>query len=1015
MLELARHHVPRDDLLARLADAAVVIIEAPSGFGKSTLAAELAAGSARVVEVPLTAAAGGRRALAVPLRRALRRAGEESAASALAEPGADLAEALAAMADALHDAAPLTLVVDDAHHLDGDAALLTHLAAIRPPPLRLIVGARALPAGAAALRNRPDVRHVDAAALRFDVPQTAHLLRRGFGVAADDRTVAELHAATDGWPAALTFVAAQLQRSPATSVAGVGPAGFARLVVDTLPARLRFAAAQLAHLPWLDAELADAATGGHEVLRALLDAGIPLVGDSDGRVRLPGAVADTLTRGGVLDAEVAWAAAAHLLGRGEPYEALSLLRQAGDWERLAATITALPRPARVHLSADELIALIDALPAEAVARHPGALIELARALSRAGVPERQQDALTRAARFTDTQPPAFARALEVQQLSGALFTADRAEVTRRVAALLEAADASDTSVATDSRTDTDIGVATDTSEVAVAGEEPTIARALQLRGVLESWRGERDTARRSLRRSAGLFVDLGEPFEAARVLTQLGFNVDLHDDLATAETTFSEAVTLAGDDARARATALTYRGETRAWLGRPTEAADDLDAALRLARAVRDERAQGYAAWGMALQASLQLDAERTVAWVRAAEQHLKAWADTAVGATFVATMADLLDRAGADEEAAAMLAAAQERRGEQPELVALAEFVVAARRGDAMTVEERWPAIIADDGLEPFERARCRFLRAYAAFHSGRPDAARLHREALAEAEAIGFAALPAVLEPAAAAAINAMPDEPGAPWEVRCFGPLTVVRTRPDGVAEPVELPAGLPAVMVAALAVNEAPVRVARMIDLLWPGVGEADARARFRQVLYRLRRSVPGLVVRLGNDRLAFGDGVVVELAEVERLGERVTGRSDDARHAAGELVDRMRGPLLADFPLDVASEELEAEVVMLRARVRGRYLAALDLLAAEADDRGDVDAATGWRARAHHADPADQRRAIDVARRLTAVGRAPAARAVLEATTAAIDRHGIPPGTELLSLMRHCEDAADGSA
>ena len=69
------------------------------GFGKTTLAAELCAAS-RVVEVPLSAPGSDHRMLTVPLGRALRRVGEESAASALGEVNTDPVDALGAMADA---------------------------------------------------------------------------------------------------------------------------------------------------------------------------------------------------------------------------------------------------------------------------------------------------------------------------------------------------------------------------------------------------------------------------------------------------------------------------------------------------------------------------------------------------------------------------------------------------------------------------------------------------------------------------------------------------------------------------------------------------------------------------------------------------------------------------------------------------------------------------------------------------------------------------------------------------
>lgn len=964
MLELPRYHVPREALRRVLVDAPVVVIEAASGFGKSTLAAELTAGDDRVFTVALTGQETGRHALLLPLGRALRRMGEHDAASALGDLAATPADALDAMMDAIQDSHPLTIVVDDAHHLDTEAGLLCHLVALRPRSLRLVITARTLPASATKLRSMPGVERVDDTALRFDDTHTRHLLRVGFGLEVDDDQVTELTSASGGWPAAIAFVASQMEKSGAMRLPERGAEGFSNLVVAALPAELREAAGQLACLPWLTETLAEAALGQPGVLQMLVDTGLPITLDSDGTFRFPGALADALSRGAALQPEVARRVSAHHLELGRPFEALAVLRDAREWETLASLIVEMSPEGRRQLSGDELISIVDAMPDDTQRAQPMVLVELARALNRTGIPERQHDVLERATRAANGQPESFIRAVEVQRLGFSIYIDDRAEVAKRVEeALDEAGD----------------------------GEERTVARALVLQGMLAAWKGHRDQARRSLRRAATMFVEAGEPYEAARSLMQLGFTVELHGDLRVAEQTFQEAVDLAGNDGRSRATALTYLGEIKVWLGRAEEGEADLEAALALARAVRDERAQAYAVWGLALHSSLRLDQEATVARVQETERLLSGWMDTGVGSTFMATMVDLLDRSGAHEKADVMLARVLPRRDEQPELITLAEFVVAARRGDPETASKLWPRVEADDGIELFERVRCRYLLAYAALRGGDPSVELLYRQAVAEAEAIGLPNLPKTLEPVAFAAFAEWEARNLGIWEVDSLGPL---RVRRGGIEVPV--PAGRPAALVGLLAMAGGPERVTRVIDLLWPDVSEADGRIRLRQVLYRLRTSLPDLIVRVGEDHIGFSDGVSTDLERFEALVDEAAKSRSNGIDAARRAVELYRGPLLEDLTLDLEGPDVE----MRRAWARSRYLALLDLLSEHARAAGDTTEAVSWAERAHLEEPIDERRAVALARLLRESGRSGDAVGVLAVTSAGLRDFGLDPSPAL---------------
>lgn len=991
MLELPRHHVPRSTLLERVASAPVVVIEAGSGFGKSTFAAEIAGagGASRRIYVALTEQDAGPHGLLVPLRRALDRAGAAEAATALAAPTGGTGDAIAAMADALTEtgaggrghAATSTLVIDDAHHLADGGATLVQLVASRPPGLRLVIGARTLPTEASSLRHRPDVEVVDAAALRFDGPQTSTLLRDGFQLDADDATVTELVAATDGWPAGLAVVAERWSRDAAdsdTALAGVTATRlvdrFTSVLLRSVPAEHREVVGQLAQLPWLDHDLADAAADRSDILDDVLAAGLPLVADDEGRLRFPGAVADALRRS-PLDAQAATRAADHLTSRGLVFDACAVLRRAGDHERIADLLVDLPPAARAQLTADEVVAIVDPLPPAFRRSRPDLLVELARALSRLGQLREHRDVLDEAARALaagplDAAAPGTAvvrRAIESERVSHAIYTDDQATVAARARALLD-----------------EVG----------AEEARTTGRALLTLGVLGAWRGAREEASRLLRRASSVLVEVGEPYEASRALVQLGFNVDLHGDLRVAERTFAEAVDLAGTDGRARATALTYLGEVKVWRGRPDEGVGDLERAAALARAVRDARAQAYAAWGLALHASILGDTERTVVRVREAGRHLESWMDTGVGATYLATMVDLLDRAGATAEADAFLAEVRPRRDEQPELVTLAEFVVAARRGDPAEAERLWPAIEADEGIELFERVRCRLLRAYAALRRGDPETGRRLREAVAEAETQGLTGVPSHLEPVAAAALETWQAAQEGSYEITCLGGFEVRRGQ-----QVVPLPPGRPTELVVLLALEPGPQRLQRVLETLWPHTPDRDARVRLRQVLYRLRRAAPELVVRPSDEILALAPDVRLDLATFDRRWSAAADVPDD-RDAALRAIELPGDEVLTGF----ASERLDADVALVRQNVHDRRLALLDRLARlDADARPE--SSLRWAEQAHGLDPSDDRRAVALAGQLLERGRAADARRVCARTTAALTDLGVPLGRPLRELNR----------
>jgi DNA-binding SARP family transcriptional activator len=111
-----------------------------------------------------------------------------------------------------------------------------------------------------------------------------------------------------------------------------------------------------------------------------------------------------------------------------------------------------------------------------------------------------------------------------------------------------------------------------------------------------------------------------------------------------------------------------------------------------------------------------------------------------------------------------------------------------------------------------------------------------------------------------------------------------------------ERVELPAKKTAALLAVLARRPGvPFEREWLAALLWPDVGEAQARTSLRQALGHLRKALSPELVAGGADR------VHLEPAQVEvdtALVEQVLGKPPSEREALAELY---RGPLLEGFP------------------------------------------------------------------------------------------------------------------
>ncbi|AOY96333.1 helix-turn-helix transcriptional regulator [Cupriavidus sp. USMAA2-4] len=203
--------------------ARVVLVRAPAGFGKTTAMVQcrslLEASGVDTAWLTLDGADNDPSRFLACLAAAVggMAADAPAAAPAMADAGlrspADMA--LAIMAGLAARTAPFAVFLDDFEALQEPAVLrlVREILDGLPRGGRLVIGSRGLPdLGLGRLRARGQLLEIDAALLRFSLPETAELLNRRRDSALPDDEVARLHGKAEGWPAALWLASLALER-----------------------------------------------------------------------------------------------------------------------------------------------------------------------------------------------------------------------------------------------------------------------------------------------------------------------------------------------------------------------------------------------------------------------------------------------------------------------------------------------------------------------------------------------------------------------------------------------------------------------------------------------------------------------------------------------------------------------------------------------------------------------------------------------------------------------------------
>ncbi len=314
-----RHQLTRPRLsLAdeQFADRSVIVVQAPPGFGKTSLLGQwrreyLARGAA----VAWVTADNGDdlqrflHCLVQAVRFGCVRPGFgrlllETVGS---KPG-ELEGVTAWLAEVAQTSLDMVLIVDEAERLSsGNFAALTYLLHNITPNLHVVIGARGgIDEAIADLVDYGQALSLGTEELRFRLDETISLARNRLGDKIDTDTAARLHELTEGWPLGLQILMAGLEKGgnlraglPSMS-GGESGGGFvggllANLAGDDVDFLVRISLVDLIH-PDLSRALTGVAGAAEQLARLIRDTPVFVVSDDRDWVRLHNLVRDALRK-----------------------------------------------------------------------------------------------------------------------------------------------------------------------------------------------------------------------------------------------------------------------------------------------------------------------------------------------------------------------------------------------------------------------------------------------------------------------------------------------------------------------------------------------------------------------------------------------------------------------------------------------------------------------------------------------------------------------------------------------
>jgi len=928
-------------MLRRVDGARTIALAAGARTGKTVFARQVA-GETLGLRVRL-AAGDDATTCAGRLASAGRRAGFELPVDA------DLDGVLGALARSPED---LVVVVDDLHLADpATAAELVLALTDLPARHRLVFAGRTrgwlavVPTGATVF---------DDGDLALDPAEIAGLL----GLDAGDATVAEVAAATGGWVAGVVAAAERLAADARWSAAAEGAAAslLGGLVADVAEVPAARRAARVPLLDDLVLELLGDTTG------AVAD--LPSVRVGRWRAVLP-AVASALGGDADLSDDIVAAVVRHYIAHGEAAAAVRLVAAEASPTGVTAALRDVPWSVFADLDVEVLASAID--------RAGGADDDRAAVLL----------AAARAAELLDVERRGRwleeASALTVDATVGRAIAAEQARYRLR-AGDIDGGAAAAAQVLTELEAD----------------EVVTRARALSVQGMAATYActPEGFTAgARLYREAARLFARAGEVRWRADTLARLGHsNLFLAGRPVEGAEAMGEALALLPVGDLTRAVWLTLQADVLGFIGREADADAALREAIEIGTRREDAAAVGTAWWSRSWVAAYRGDVQATRAALAEVERGMGAWLGGGQLVEYLTTSAEHLLLVGDVDGFRAYLARAKELLG-------------AIQRDESMTMlQAAYDCAFGDPAAG---------LAGYAGL-AGNVAVVRIFRPRRLLFEAVGAlrmgdVALSAELASAAHAdaADLGVPDlhERQHPLLLELLAPVldTVARGRAPRLqlmggfsltsgSEVLTPPPGHASTLVKLLALG-GPLPTEAAIDLFWPDADLSTGRSRLRNALNRMKERSGTVIVREGEMlRLAPEIEVDVrafEAAAADALGAEPDERVGRARHAlalyTGELLPGDRYDDWSTGP---------------RARVQRRVLALADLVATDAEARGDLDEAARLFDLGMALEPLDEVRAVRLAALLTRQGHRAAATAVARRCADLLEELGVPVSAAL---------------
>jgi len=922
--------IERERLVQRVAGAPVVVLEAPSGYGKSTFADELTKDRERIV----VGLAAGDTSAGRLLARMAEAAGSDPVAADAAVSDGEPADRLTRFVEAATSSGN-ALIVDDVHHLDDDAlqALATAVAASTHPRGQVvIIGRRVVPrpANAALLDER------ELAFTRDEM--LAALLTQRAGVAADD--VALCRRATDGWPAAVMLWGRLAMTDPAKASIEQLVAALAHELPAGGESLLRIA-------PLLSPSVGEV-VGWPTIIEELARCGFPLR-QIDGWWMVGDVARDHLASTGVIDRAHAVAIAELYAARGRFLHAVDLLLAVDAPEDLARLVGTADLELLEQIDLQELASIVLQLPRSALAAEPRCLLTLAWAASARVQISLRRRLLDRLDEFTGADER-LARQVEVERVYDLSRDAQMADAERRGLAVL-----------------------------AQLGDDEQISRVRCLYALGETATIVGDPA--SLVKAAAYFGEsiglarvLGLDLARAKALNTLAYSVHFsRAEFPQALARVEEAVSLVRRGSRLYGTLLNFTAEILQYLGRDDDALDALAEARAIARRFGDVRTIAYLAWTAAKVAARRRDRGAVHQWLAEADANRAEWYDHPTGAEFLAGAAEACAMAGDTAAARQWLARAQQHPAiaDYPDIAWPAEGSIEARDGDPVVAQQVLTRLLEEGWTEYRERWHYRLWIASARLRAGdRAGADAMVAVVRNECAGLGQPGFPQLHEPEMWQALTvdaATAAQPVTTVAVQLLDHFAVLVA-----GEAAALAPGKPQQLVKMLALNGRAMPDDEVCDLLWPDAEPDVGRRRLRNVVARVRAAGPLLARTEG--MLALAPGISVDLTEFEGLAQTaLRGGGAQRRERAQHALAHYRGEVLP-------GDRFEDWTTAPRERARNLAVRLLEVVIDEADAAGDVDDAIAAIERLVETDPYDDRSAERASAILSAHGRPTSAKA-----------------------------------